>query len=215
MAANPFPYLILIARLCAGVLAGVGLAFYTLVLIKVLDYRFPGQDTFLTALPLIGASYSIAWNILALSTILLVAPIWHSIGDAIALAVLLSLGAVGLYHDSFTYLRNGMYLQYDNGSWFFQEVFGSVMLLLSAITQFIVMIMCIVKHKKSKRIVRAQEAEVLYPQDGFVQPADMRKSGEFMVDCKSVVSFESDVVSLAQPDSVKRGSGDRGSGYSV
>jgi hypothetical protein len=56
MASKGFPYLILIARLCAGALAGVGLVFYTLVLIKVLDYRFPGQAKYLTALPVIGVS---------------------------------------------------------------------------------------------------------------------------------------------------------------
>jgi hypothetical protein len=56
MASKQFPYLIFIARLCAGTLAGVGLAFYTLVLIKCLDYRFPGQGKFLTAMPVIGVS---------------------------------------------------------------------------------------------------------------------------------------------------------------
>jgi uncharacterized protein involved in high-affinity Fe2+ transport len=75
-----------------------------------------------------------------------------------------------------------------------------------SITQFVLMIMGIVKYMKAKRVARARDAGDLHSQNVFIQPVDMRKSGEFMVDCKSVVSFESDVVSLAQSDSVKRDS---------
>lgn len=71
------------------------------------------------------------WNIIALATSTFAGPLWFAAGDFVVACVLLTLGTIGLHHDSITYLSNGMYEQYGNSPWLSQEIAGGSCLLIS------------------------------------------------------------------------------------
>jgi len=57
MALTPLKSIMLAVRVCAGIFAGVGLALYAIIFVKVIDERFPANNTGLTALPIAGVSH--------------------------------------------------------------------------------------------------------------------------------------------------------------
>ncbi len=68
MAASRFRYFILALRVVAGLFAGAGMALYVVILAKVTDDRFYGQQTGLTALPIGGVSHHISLGTFAQKT---------------------------------------------------------------------------------------------------------------------------------------------------
>ncbi|CZT01189.1 uncharacterized protein RAG0_08930 [Rhynchosporium agropyri] len=197
--------IVLALRLGAGMFAAAGLTLYVIILAKVTDDRFPGNKTALTALPIGGAAASIIWNIIALATATFTCarPILFSTVDFAVAIVLITLGAIGLRHDTVNYLSNVMYKQYDNGPWLAQEIAGGSLLLISVLIQ---LLLALLNVSESRRLwVAPTEASAPpYTYGAGPHKADLMEGEKYVdVDWKSFVSEDSLTDSLIEPEAIK------------
>ncbi|KAG4425621.1 hypothetical protein IFR04_001318 [Cadophora malorum] len=203
MALTPLMSIMLAVRVCAGIFAGVGLALYAIIFVKVIDERFPANKTGLTALPIAGAIVSIIWNIAALAFTGFARPVLFALGDFSVAVMLTALGAIGLRHDTVNYLSNGMYLQYDNGPWLNQEIAGGSCLLISVLLQLLLVLLSILEKRRAKKLAMAGPAPPYACDAGPYAVDTKEKEKNIEVDWKSVVSEESLADSVKRPEPVK------------
>ncbi|KAL3418829.1 hypothetical protein PVAG01_09050 [Phlyctema vagabunda] len=145
-------------RLAVAMLSGGSLALFTIVLLKVLDPRFPSINEGVTALPVFGLSASIIYNLTAFLVTswlsdkrLLVAV--SDLTIAVAVAVL---GGIGWKHDNNHYLSNGMWKMYDNPGWLEVEIGAGALLIIVVVMHLAIVISTIFVNTSKKSTDNAE-----------------------------------------------------------
>jgi hypothetical protein len=131
----PFSRTTIVAiRLSSLLISITSLVLFIIVLLKVIDNRFPSVRSGITALPVGGLSAAILWNV-AISILTLtrlkispVVPLFIDLSIVVALAVL---GVIGFVHDDQNYLSNGTWAQNRDPAWLTLEIVAMVLLCIA------------------------------------------------------------------------------------